>query len=132
MNETQKKLDPVFFPRLWDLAHNAGMLAVEKLQVIPMIVQEHTDFLNDNSPVKKSWFIEEGCCGFAWVTVRPGNCSFARWMKEKGCHSAYGGGMQYWVYLFNQSLQKKETYAEAFAKTLREFGIWAYPGSRMD
>ena len=128
-----KKLDPIFFPSLFELAHKAGLLAVEKAHVVPMIVAEHINLLDDNSPVKKSYFVSDGVCGFAWVVIRPANCAFARWMKENhNCHTAYGGGMQYWISMFNQSMQKKEEYATAFANILREFGINAYSQSRMD
>ena len=128
-----KKLDPQFFSRLWDLAHEAGLVAVAKLNVVPMVVTAHANPLDDNSPVQQQWFVADGVCGFAWVTVRPANSAFSRWMKEnKGCHLAYGGGMQYWISMFNQSMQRKEAYADAFADVLRQFGIKAYSGSRMD
>jgi len=131
--QVQKKLDPSFFPRLWSLANDAGMLAVSKLDVTPMVVTERTNPMDDASPVRRSWYVGDGVCGFAWVTVRPGGCAFARWMKEnKRCDIAYGGGMQFWVHYFNQCMQKKEAYAEAFAEVLRQFGIKAYSGSRMD
>ena len=46
-----KKLDPSFFPRLWDVAHEAGMIAVAKLNVVPMVVTAHANSWDDNSPV---------------------------------------------------------------------------------
>jgi len=129
----QKQLDPKFFPRLWEIAHQMGMQAAQTCQVVPMIVDEHIDQLDGNSPIKKSYFVPEGVCGFAWVTVRPANCAFAKWMKtNKDCHLAYGGGMQYWISMFNQSMQLKEAYADAFAEALQQVGIKAYAGSRID
>jgi hypothetical protein len=98
-----------------------------------MIVTQHADPMDDNSPVKKEWFVADGVCGFAWITVHPANCSFAIWAKKNdGWRAAYGGGMQKWVSQFNQSMQRKEAYAAAYAGVLASHGIKAYSGSRMD
>lgn len=110
---------------IYDAAHKAGSEAVERQleAVVPMTVTDGTN----------SWFVRGGVCGFAWVTVRPANCSFARYLKEeKGCRLAYGGGMQIWISDYSQSMQMKEFYARAFAEKLREFGIRATSDSRMD
>lgn len=124
----------VDYQELYDKAHAAGMDAVSKLNVVPMVVQERADPLNDNSPVRKQWIIDDGVCGFAWITVRPGNSAFAKWLKAKGLARIdhYEGGMKIWISLFNQSMQKKETYASAFAQVIRDAGIKCYSGSRMD
>lgn len=111
------------FDQLWSDAVKAGYEAVDKLNVRPMIVRSAT----------QSWFVADGVCGFAWVTVKPGNSAFAKWGKAKGLFSkAYGGGVQYWVGEFNQSMQKKEAFAAAVAAKLRDAGIDAYSDSRMD
>lgn len=121
------------YQALFDAAHAAGMAAVNALKVVPMVVNQHTNPLDDKSPVEKSYFVADGPCGFAWVKVRPANCGFAKWLKEKGVAStAYDGGMSMWIHDFNQSIQKKETYASAFAEVLRTKGLNAYAGSRMD
>jgi len=113
----------VEFSKLWNDAYQAGLDAVAKANVRPMVVQSAT----------QSWYVADGVCGFAWVTVRPGNSAFANWGKKKGLFSkAYGGGVQYWVGEFDQSMQKKEAFAGAVAAKLREAGIDAYSGSRMD
>ena len=63
-------------------------------------------------------------CGFAWVTVKPGNCTFANWLKKKGqARKAYGGGVQIWISGYGQSHDKKEAYARAFANKLKELLI---------
>lgn len=82
----------------------------------------------------KSWFVRDGVCGFAWVTVRPGTSSFARWLVKTGQgRKAYGGGVDIWVSGFGQSMQRKEAYAYAMAKVITdELGVSAYAGSRMD
>jgi hypothetical protein len=119
--------------QLFNLAHAAGMAAAERFDPTPMIVQQHAIPLNDRSPVVQQWVVNDGVCGFAWVVVKPGTCSFARWLaKEKGCKKAYHGGMSIWVHQFNQSMERKEQYAHAFAKVLRDHGVNAHPESRMD
>jgi hypothetical protein len=112
----QKKVNPIFIPRLFELlfeaAHNAGLYAVKKANI-----------------PETEWYP----CGFAWVTIRPANCGFAKWMKEnKGCRKAYEGGMNYWISLYNQSMARKELYAVSFADMIQTFGIQASAGSRID
>ena len=95
---------------VFDKAHEAGMKAVESLFVQPMIVQDgHREYV-----------ILDGACGFAWVTIRPGNSKLARAAKQyAGARRAYNGGVQIWVSAFNQSMAKKEAYAVAYAATLQ-------------
>jgi hypothetical protein len=121
------------FSRLYQTAAAAGAAAVEQTTVIPMVVTQHANPLDDASRPVKSWYVADGVCGFAWVTVFPGNSPFANWLKKNGLGSkAYGGGVQIWVSQYNQSMQKKEAYASAFAKVLQDAGLKAYSGSRMD
>jgi hypothetical protein len=120
--------------QLFAKAHEAGMKAAEKVQVVPMHVVQRANPFDDNSPIVKSYApVEGGVCGFAWVTVSPGNSSFALWLKKthRG-RNAYQGGVQIWVSDFGQSMTRKEAYASAFAAVLRETGLKAYAGSRMD
>jgi len=51
-----------------------------------------------------------------------------------GFKPAYGGGLSLWNPggSFTQSMDIKETGAEAYAKVLREHGLDAYMGSRAD
>ena len=66
-------------------------------------------------------------CGFAWVTVRPGNSKVAKILKGKyGAKIGHGGGMQVW----NPGGSEEGAYA--FAKVLREAGIKATAGSWAD
>ena len=139
-----QKADP--FAELVAKAHDAGLVAANNCQPIPMIVQEHASPLDDHSEVKKEWFVSEGVCGFSWITIRPATQPFARWMKRERNslnvkyngvinfpdRLAYGGGLQIWVSGFNQSMQRKEKYADAFAAVLQADGIRASSGSRMD
>jgi len=119
---------------IWNAAHKAGMEAVAKLQVVPMVVQQHASPLDDNSPVVKSYFVADGVCGFASVNVKPANSSFAKWLVANDIASkdSYAGGVCIWVHQFNQSLQRKETYAYAVSAALKASGINCYASSRMD
>lgn len=124
---------PAEFKALTDKAHAFGMAAAGATVPTPMIVQQHASMANDASPVVKEWVVPDGACGFAWITIRPATSRFARWMKKAGLASpAYGGGVQVWVSYFNQSVARKEAYAEAYAEVLRDAGVTAYAGSRLD
>lgn len=129
------------FAKLMDEAHAAGLAALSVCVPTPMVVQAHSNPLNDSSPVEKQWFVPAGPCGFAWVNVRPATSSFARWLVKTygergngafGVHKAYRGGLDIWVREGGQSIQLKEAYANAFAEVLSKAGIKAYSASRMD
>jgi len=119
---------------IYNKAHEAGMKAVSGLNVIPMVVTQHANPIDDNSPVVNSYFVEDGCCGFAWVNIKPANSSFAKWLVKNNHarKNSYEPGISIWIHDFNQSYQKKMTYAYAFAKVLQEHEIRAYAGSRLD
>lgn len=128
-----KAKDRKRYESIWKEATKAGDDALAKCTPTPMVVQQHSQPFNDNSPVEKEWFVEDGVCGFAWIVVRPGTSSFARWLKENGhAEKHYYGGMSIWVTVGNQSMQKKETWGRAFAEVLRKYEINAHMMSRMD
>ena len=85
-----------------------------------------------------NWISAHGdrdCCGFAWVTVREkGSTKLGRALKSVGFKPAYGGGLQLWNPSGNstQSITAKEEGADAYAKVLKQYGVDAYSGSRMD
>lgn len=111
------------FSALFAAADAAGSAAVEDIKIDPMVV------IGDGV----RYVVADGPCGFAWVTVRPGNCKFARWLVRNGlARKAYGGGVSIWIHQYNQSMGKKEAYAHAFAKVIAAEGIECYAGSRMD
>ena len=75
------------------------------------------------------------CCGFAWVVIRPARGTMVSYLKKIGVgRSNYGGGWRIYNPSENltQALTAKEVGASAFAKVLREYGVSAYPESRMD
>jgi len=125
-------------------AEAAGWDAYENHTPTPMNVVQHSNPLDDNSPVVQSWHVSEGACGFAWITV-PGNTWFIRELKKFGKASAdincwdsdvvfkpaYRGGYQYWVG-GGQSIERKEAFARAFSDVLSKYDIKNYTGSRLD
>lgn len=126
---------------LYNKAHAAGLKAGQDAVPNPMIVGSPRNPMGSLmggddgglDPNKDMWYVSEGVCGFAWVTVRPGNSSFARRLASLGIgHKAYYGGWEIWVGEFGQSMARKEAYAQAFAEVLREAGVQAFAGSRMD
>jgi hypothetical protein len=121
------------FESLYNKAHAAGMLAAGNHIPTPMIVQQHENMMNDNSPVVKNYFCSGGVCGFAEIIIKPATCAFVRYLKSRKIgRNYYYGGWSIWVYEFGQSMELKEKYADAFAKVLKEYGINASSMSRMD
>jgi len=118
---------------LHERANAAGKAAAEAAVPVPMVVQQHADVTDDDSRVLKQWVVDDGVCGFAWVTIHPGNCSFALWLKKNhGAKKAYRGGMMIWISEYGQSMTRKHEYAKAYAQVIRDAGVDAYSGSRMD
>ena len=122
-------------------ADAAGKAAVEKLEVVPMIVgQETSIFSNKIDYSKPTYYVADGVCGFAWVDVYPANKGNTRAGKEERKllesfgfrKNDYAKTYQLWVSAYNQSMQKKEAYARAYADVLRANGLKAYSGSRLD
>lgn len=122
------------FIAIWNEAVEAAEKAMKECKPIPMVVQQHSNQLDDASPVEKEYFVEGGVCGFAWVIVKPGTSSFAKWLKRNGHGktSSYYGGIGIWPKGGGQSLQRKEAYTQALASVLRKHGIDAYSMSRLD
>ena len=78
---------------------------------------------------------EPGYCGFAWVHVsEKASTKLGRALKTVGFKPAYGGGLQLWNPggSFTQSMDIKETGAQAYADVLKSHGITAYMSSRAD
>ncbi len=119
---------------LHDKAHEAGLKAVKDCTPVPMTVGSPTTVLgNDIDYSKKTYFVEGGVCGFAWIKIAEGRSSFAKWAKTNlRAHKSYSGGVDIWVGDFGQSMQRKEAYAYAYADVLQDAGVKAYGQSRMD
>lgn len=121
---------------LW--CDKAGKKAADEHTPQAMVVQQHKHVLDDNSPVVKEWHVAGGVCGFAWVNIKPGTCSFAKWLVKngKGRSDSYYGGVTVWVGDYGQSMTTKQAYCGAYAKmynALRpNMKSNAMPYSRMD
>lgn len=116
---------------LFQRAYAAGMDALNAATPTAIIVTQSDIF---GRPVEgaKQYRIDEGCCGFAWVRIK-GNTGFARSMKSLGLfRKAWDRGYEFWVSEGGQSVERKEAFARAFAKVLRDGGVDAYADSRLD
>ena len=108
---------------LYGMAHSAGVKAAES--VVPK-----TMYVRDG---ETTYAVEDGVCGFAWVNIRPARGKFVSWLKRSGIgRKSYEGGYDLHIFEFGQSMTRKEEYAKAFAKVLRDNGVTAYSRSRMD
>jgi len=132
MNDTQTAARDIYAE-----ADRAGKLALMACVPDPMIV---TPVDLRGCMIGPSDFIPDGVCGFAWVSIRPASpsgrtdCPFVAWLRKNGIgrYDSYEKAWSIWVNHGNQSMTKKEAYAEAFASVLTAYGISAYAGSRMD
>jgi len=123
----------VNFQELWERAQTKGSEALTACIPTPMTVIE-TDLSGNQIPDSEEYFVEGGECGFAWVTIKPGNCPFANWLKKNGFaeKDSYYGGVSIWIHEGGQSVTRKKAFAEALAKVFEENGIKAYAMSRLD
>lgn len=122
------------FEAVYNEANRAGFAAGEAAKPEAMVVAEHVNPLNDASAVKSAWLVADGVCGFAWVKVMPGNCSFAKWLvKNRLARPGYYGGVEIRISAHGQSMERKAAHAERMAAVLSEkLGIKCYADSRMD
>lgn len=130
-----KKMTKTEMRELHERAEEAGRKAAEAAVPTPMHVVQRADPLDDTSPVVKRYApVMAGVCGFAWVTIRPGNSRFANWLKKntRFARRGYYGGCELPVMGYQQSYERKMAYATAYADVLREVGIEATPGGRLD
>ena len=135
---------------IYNEALKAGQKALEACTPVPMIVGQHANVFNDHSPVTQTWNVPDGVCGFAWITIRLKDSkrrTFINQLKKAGLASSdincfdrkvrfkkddYYGGYTLWIREGDQSMQRKEAFAYAFANILSDHGIEAQVGSRMD
>lgn len=119
-------------------AVEAGRTAGNYVRPTPMIVTQHTNPLDDNSPAEKTWDVPEGACGFAWVnfSMKSGlGRRFGQWLikNDLARKDDYLGGCTIWIGDHGQSVDRKSAHANALAKVLQEAGIAdAYGSSRLD
>jgi hypothetical protein len=121
-------------------ASNAAIKAYREAEPVPMIVGEAASlFGNELKPGGKQYYVADGVCGFAWVKISPARGPFVSYLKKEGIGSkdSYEGGYRLSSYDcvpgdHGQSMQRKEAACSAFVAVLKDNGINAYMGSRMD
>jgi hypothetical protein len=145
-SKTQSATSVARYEQLWNgmkrVSHEALATATPPT---PMIVGSPTTPLgNDIDYTKKTWFVADGVCGFAWVVLESGRTGFAKWIVEKGYgskHYQWGGGykgVSIWPSSregfaeTRQSLELKQQVCAKIAEYLRSEGIPAYYESRID
>lgn len=115
---------------------NAELIYTEaRITALEQVKKHVPDAMNlRDAATGERFVVQGGCCGFAWVQIKPANCAFAKFMVEKKYARKWAGetGVCYWIGEFGQSMSTKEIYADAFAQVLRNNGIYAYSASRMD
>jgi hypothetical protein len=133
---SQDRLDEIMLDNLLGAAVNAGLEAVKALHVRAMVVYEADVLSGKAKEGGKQWYVADGVCGFAWVSVYGlRGKARARFLARGFDAHSFGGdgrGIGLWISDFNQSMQKKEAFAAAYAAVLRNAGYKAYSGSRMD
>lgn len=142
------------FLALVKAAHVAGEAAGTAAKPVPMVVQERAnpaaDLFGIDSPVVKEYHVADGVCGFAWISLHAKGTEgkrFVNWLTGHQkparpdlaptvtAHKKYTGGHDIWVSGYDQSMQRKEAYAQAFANVIRAAnieGLAVYAQSRMD
>lgn len=76
-----------------------------------------------------------GACGFAWVDVYKvrSNSKLGKALIAQGFRKSYTGSLQLWNrWWMGQSIDAAEHGAVAYASVLKQYGIEAYAGSRLD
>jgi hypothetical protein len=144
--KTAPKLTKAQAAALYDKAACAAEAAYLAAKPTPMVVGTPKNLLGSLTggddggldPSQPVYHVPGGVCGFAWVTLRPARGALATLLKAKGGHKGYYGGVElssgYIVpgARFDQSLERNEAAAKAFAAVLQEAGFQAYAGSRLD
>jgi len=106
-------------------SHLAGMNAANAA------TPKKYNVVNENNEIIDT--LDDGLCGFAWITIRPARGSLVAYLKAEGIgDKGWSGGWTIWVNKFGQSYDRKYAYAKAFANTLCQYGIDAQAGARLD
>lgn len=116
---------------LWAKACAAACEAWRNAVPAPMVVTD------DSSG--QQWHVSEGLCGFATLVVRPGNSSFAHWLKANvRTYKNYSGGIAVSSSSIvpedarSQSYDRKSAAVRAAVAVLRDAGIKATADTRLD
>lgn len=119
--------------RLLEKARAHGMQAAASVQPVPMVIGPDPAFPGC-APSARTYVVEGGVCGFAWVNIKPARGPFVAALKARGVGrpDSYYGGYTIWVTEHGQSMARKEAHAQAMARVLCEAGVQAHAMSRID
>lgn len=83
----------------------------------------------------RSYIVEGGVCGFAWLEIRPARGPLVTYLKKSG-QGYYDRYNRCYVFpmngYFGQSMTRKEAMADRMAEYLRKYGYNVYANSRID
>ena len=132
MTKASKQMWEAHFAQITNEAHEAGMAALNAAKPVPMIVGQAKSLFGNEMVPGTEEYVDGGVCGFAWIKFK-GNTAFGRWAKKSGlARDDYPTGLYISAKEGGQSMQRKEAYAAAYAKHLKDHGVDAYMSSRMD
>jgi hypothetical protein len=127
---------------LFERAVAAAEIAAAETTPTPMLVGDPKNMMaslmgddggfREDRPIYK---VASGACGYAWVNVKPGTSSFAKWLVKNGhgYSDSYYGGVSVQMRQGGQSYEIKCAAASAFAKVLRDAGMdRCYSYNRLD
>jgi len=119
--------------RLFMNGYDEGFKAARAHTPQPMTVLTTVGSFCDKNPKGNEYVVPDGLCGFASVIVKPGNSSFAKWLKNEGlAEKHYYGGVYIWISDHNQSYERKKVHANKMAEIFQLAGIAAHAESRLD
>lgn len=123
--KTNPKVSEDYIEYVVTRAHMAGLKAGE--EIVPKVF----NIVDGENKVLDT--LEDGLCGFAWVTIRPNRGPLVAYLKKQGVGDAgHAGGFVVWINRYNQSQTRKYAYAKAFAEVLNLYGFNAVAGTRLD
>lgn len=107
------------YQALLTTAYRAGTVAGQNAVPKPMTIIEADPITGKPKLGARADKIMEGACGFAWVNIKPGNSSFARWLvKNNYASKSYYGGVDIWISDHNQSYERKLAHAREMARLI--------------
>lgn len=134
--EAREARDLVYWSVYLD-ACAAAQLAYDACTPEPMMVYETVGLSDIPKPNGKTWIVDDGVCGFAWIVIKPATSSFARWCaRENIGRNNYGGGWAIPSHRLvsneGQSYERKTAAMRAAVQVLRNAGINCRVDSRLD
>lgn len=125
--------------QLWHSALIAWEQSVQNCRPVPMVVQQHKDVFDDNSPVVYEEVVMWGVCWIAWLQLNyKWGAKLINYLKAIGEHLSYDSYRSRWTWSnhkaipWGQSLALMEAYYGAISSVLYANGIAADMYSNID